>query len=382
MMLGLIVSIVSLTYITYVYALWISREDKDYGKYNKSFAVVIPCYNEGYDELVKCVSSCIDADGDKKVILVDNNNKQDSNTMKAIRFLNNRYKDLIVLRETRQGKRFAHAKGLEAVDTEVSVFIDSDTILEKNAFTELLKPFNDSSIGAVAGQVTLANKNTNFLTKCISAMFWTSCNIFRKSSASAGYMAVISGAVSAYRTDLLRELEYDYTNQMFLGRPCAISDDRYLTQRVQTRFKKKIAYQENAIGHTFMPDKYINFWKTMERWRRGVLRETFLVWKEPFWNAKLMFFDIQFNFLILTIMVFLKIGFIVNLALHPSWINFLWTAVWFIMIASFYSIIMVVENPKEFKYKLGWSLLYEFFYVFTYFNAWYNIRRQASWVTR
>jgi len=382
MVLGLIVSIVSLAYITYVYALWLSQEKKDYGYYTEPFSVVIPSYNEGKEELIKCVESCILAYGKKQVILVDNNNPKDSECYKTMQLLDKRYPSLRLIRETRQGKRFAHAKGLEYVDTEICIFIDSDTIIEEKAFIELIKPFNNPNIGASAGQVTLANKNTNFLTKCISAMFWTSCNIFRKSSANAGFMVVIAGAISAYRTDLLRKLEYDYTHQTFLGKPCAISDDRYLTQRIQARFGKQIAYQENAIGHTFMPETYKKFWKTMERWRRGVLRETFLIWKEPFWNAKLMFIDTQVSFFMLIMMIVLKFFFVFNLIINFSIPVLFFTILWFILMASFYSIIMIVENPKEFKYKICWAFLYEFFFVFTFVHSVWNIRKQGAWSTR
>ena len=59
-------------------------------------------------------------------------------------------------------------------------------------------------------------------------------------------MSVIAGALGCYRKNLLLRLEKDYLNQKFLGKSCSISDDRYLTQRIQTRFKKKIYYQELA----------------------------------------------------------------------------------------------------------------------------------------
>jgi hyaluronan synthase len=377
----LIYSLLLFSYIIFIYALLISKKEKKYEDYNKKFTVIIPCYNEEYEYLIKTIQSVQDAKGDKQMILVDNNSDKPE-TLKAIKKIRKKFPDFLILHEKRQGKRFAHSKGLEYAKGEVVVFIDSDTIVDKDAFIEIVKPFSDENIGAVAGQVKLANRDKNLLTKSIAAMFWTSSNIFRKASSSAGYMQVIAGCLSAYRKDLLLKLEHDYLNQKFLGRPCAISDDRFLTQRIQARFGKKIEYIESAICWTFMPETYIKFWKTIERWRRGVLRETFLIWKEPKRNAKLMFFDMQFNFIVITIAVFLRIALIYTIITNVLTFNFIGLFIHFIIIASMYSAYMIIYNPREFPYKITYSLMYEFFFIFTYFHAWLNIRNQGKWSTR
>ena len=213
-------------------------------------------------------------------------------------------------------------------------------------------------------------------------MFWTSNNLFRKATSGIGYMGVIAGALGAYRKDLLLKLEKDYLNQKFLGRPCAISDDIFITMRIQTRFNKKIEYQANAIGYTYMPTSYRKAWKMIERWKRGVLRETFVIWKEKISNAKLMFFDIQFNFIITLATTILKLFMIYNLIFHFNLINLAYTLFWFILVSTLYSSLMIVENIKELPYKLIWSLMYEFFFVFTFVQALINIRNQGSWNTR
>jgi cellulose synthase/poly-beta-1,6-N-acetylglucosamine synthase-like glycosyltransferase len=359
----------------------LSKEEKNYPEYDVKFSVIIPCYNEDSKYLMETIKSVYDAKGKKEMILVDNNSDKPE-TLRAIEEIKKQYPEFLILHEKRQGKRFAHSKGLEYAKTDIIVFIDSDTIVDKNAFVEIIKPFRDDNIGAVAGQVKIANRDKNLLTRCISAMFWTSSNIFRKASSSAGYMQVIAGCLSAYRRDLLMKLEEDYLKQTFLGRPCSISDDRYLTQRIQTRFRKKIEYQESAICWTFMPETYIKFWKTIERWRRGVLRETFLIWKEPVKNAKLMFFDMQFNFIVITVAVFLRVFLIYNILTNIFTFNYIGLLINFLVVATMYSSYMVIYNLKEFPYKIIYSFMYEFFFIFTYFHAWLNIRNQGKWSTR
>jgi cellulose synthase/poly-beta-1,6-N-acetylglucosamine synthase-like glycosyltransferase len=378
--LGLIYSLIILSYIIYVYFLAFTKIEKKYKNYNKPISVIIPVYNENYETLKKSIDSVINSEGEKQIIIVDNNNKN-IETLRALAEYVDR-DDVLIIFEKKQGKRFAHSKGLKFAKHDIIVFVDSDTIVCKNSFKNLIKPFNDSEVGAVAGNVKLANKNKNLLTRSISAMFWTSGNIFRKSSSHLGYMQVIAGCLSGYRKELLLKLEKDYLNQTFLGKPCAISDDRYLTQRIQMRFSKKVEYVPDAVCYTYMPENYISFWKTLERWRRGVIRESILIWKEPVRNAKLLTFDVQFNFIILNIMVLLKIFLIFQLLFNFNLTNLMLTFLWFLIMASLYSSYMLVQNPKEFPYKLTYSFMYEFFYVFTYFHALINIRKQSNWMTR
>jgi hyaluronan synthase len=376
-----IFSFISLFYIIYIYLLWFKRKERSYPNYFKPFSVIIPCYNEGYDELVSCVSSCLNAEGNKQVILV-NNNSTKHETRLAIKDLMMRHRNLIVCSEERQGKRFAHSKGLKYAKYGLIVFVDSDTIIERNAFIELIKPFRNQKVGAVAGQIKVMNKDKNTLTRSMSAMFWTSCNIFRKASSSIGYMGVIAGALGAYRKDLLIKLEHDYINQKFLGKPCSISDDRYLTMRIQMRFNKDIEYCEKAIGYTYVPHKVKQTWRMLERWRRGVLRESLLVWKEPFWRKPILMLDVQFNFLFIYLIMILRVFFFYSFFTSIGVIGIMYSILWFFLISSMYSTIMMVENTKEFPYKLVWSFFYEFFFIFTVITATLKIRNQGAWATR
>lgn len=381
-MITLILSCLSLIYVTYIYALWLSKEEVEYGDYAEPVSVIIPCFNEGGKELTLCVESILKAKGKKQVILVDNNSNKPE-TANAISKLMEKYPyQFKLLFEKRQGKRFAHSKGLEYAKYEIVCFVDSDTIIKDNALLELIKPFQNRKVGATAGNIEVINKNENILTRSIAAMFWTSFNIARKATSSLGYMQVIAGALGAYRKSLLMKLEKEYVTQTFLGRPCSISDDRFLTTRIQTRFKKEVHYVETAIGYTYMPGNVFKFWKTLERWRRGATREILLLWKEPFWNAKWLMFDAQFNLLFLSAMMVVKLRFLYELAIHFSIFQLGYTFLWFAILAVMYSSIMLVQNTRDFPYKIIWSIMYEFFFVFVSIHAWFNIRRQGAWSTR
>ncbi|MDP3640357.1 MAG: glycosyltransferase [Nanoarchaeota archaeon] len=379
-MISYIPYFLSTIYLMFIYSLILARKEINYKPYYQPVSVIVPCYNEDQKYLKECIGSILNAEGEKQIILV-NNNSNKLETLEAIKELK-KNSEVLVLSEGRQGKRFAHSRGLKAAKHELVVFVDSDTFIHKKAILEIIKPFQNPNIGAVASQVKLANREANFLTKCLSAMFWTSSNVLRKATSGMGMMQVIAGAMSCYRKNLLLALEPDYLSQTFCNRPCAISDDRYLTQRVQTRFGKKVEYMGSAICYTYMPETYVQAWRMIERWRRGVLREVFLIWKEPKKNAKFLFFDIQFNFVILILSVILQTVFIINLIINFSLLSLLWTTFWIFLTSAMWGSLMLMENPREFYYKFWYSVIYNFFFIFTFFAAIVNIRKQSAWSTR
>lgn len=369
-----------ISYVWMIYAFLLSKKE-DKSNYSVPVSVVIPCYNENYNDLIKCVDSIFDAKGVKEVVLV-NNNSFKKETLNAFKYLIDKYQDLIFVNEFKQGKRFAHAKGFKFVKHDIIVFVDSDTIIDKNALIEIVKPFKKKEVGGVAGKVLLSNKKDNILTRSINAMFWTSGSIFRNATGNVGFMQVSAGALSAYRKKSLLKIEDKYLTQKFMGRSCAISDDRFLTMRIQTLLGQKVAYSDKAVSYTVMPKTFKGFWKVLERWKRGVIREVIMFWGQPKRKAKMLFFDTQFNFLMMNVMFVFKLIMLYQLIFNFSLLNLIMIGSWLVLMSLFYGGYMLVKNPKEFIFKISYTIFYEFFLSFSYFNALWNIRRQSAWVTR
>ena len=379
-MIRLVIGLLMIAYVWFIYGMLLTKKDIDY-KHNESVSVVVPCYNESKQELINCIDSIFGANGEKQVVLI-NNNSNKKYTLDAYQYLVDKYPNMVFVNQFRQGKRFAHSKGLEWVDNDIVIFVDSDTVIDKNAIIEIIKPFKDKNVGGVAGKVLVSNKKDNFLTRSINAMFWTSSSIFRNATGNLGFMQVSPGALSAYRKESLLKIEDKYVNQKFMGRQCAISDDRFLTIRIQTLLGQKMTYVDNAVSYTIMPKTFFGFWKVLERWKRGVIREVLIFWKQPKKKAKLLFFDTQFNFIMMNIMFLFKILMIYELIVNFSFIGLSVMLMWIMLMSLFYGGHMITNNPKEFGYKVLYTLFYEFFLSFTYFNALWNLRDQGAWKTR
>jgi len=384
-------NIILIGYLVFIYIL-LALNNKKYSPYNKPFSIIIPCYNEDKRYLKECIRSIFKAKGKKQVILVDDGSNN-LDTRDAINELKGEFPELVVLYQKNMGKRHAHQLGLKECRYDIAIFVDSDTIIDENAFMELIKPFQDENIGAVSGNVKLANEKENFLTKMISAMFWTSFNISRRASANAFYMQVCPGCLSAYRTSYLRKIMPSYINQKFLGKPCTISDDRYLTLRVQMCCGKKVAFQGDAMSYTYISSNVKGFFKTLLRWKKGCIKEILLLlFKAPnkrknlllvvdtFFNLLLSYTMLFFKFMLL---IFLIIG-IINRQYLIIALSLFSLVVIMVIFSGLHALYMLFEEEgrKKFLYKIVYNLFYEFFLFATIVPATLGIRNQGSWGTR
>lgn len=382
MALGWIITIISFIYLWWVYCFIIFGERVKFNTLVKyPVSIIVPIYNEPEESLKPCIDSLLASKRDFDELILVNNNSNLESCLKCLKDYK-KNKKIKIVNETRQGKRFAHSKGLSIAKHDLIVFCDSDTVFDKDAIKELTIPMQDRKIGGVTGSIGLLNKDENIITKSIDAMFYSSSKVFRRASSRMGFMQVMSGAISCYRKEDLMKLEKYYLSQKFLGRPCNISDDRFLTIRIQTLLGKKIFYNDKAKAYTVMPSTFVGFWKTIERWKRGSTREVLIMWNEPKAKSKLLFFDSQFNFIIFNITMIIKIFLMIKLIVNFSFISVFFILFWIFIMNLMWGSFIFVNKPKIFLYKVAYSVFYEFFWSFAYFQALYNLRNQGKWVTR
>jgi len=165
-------------------------------------------------------------------------------------------------------------------DIDVFICMDSDTILKNNSIINLLKPFNDSNVGGTTACVLVKNENENFLTKSISAMYWSASKIWRQAPNSYGFVQVTNGQLSAYRYNIIMDLLSKYISQTFMKTECTLSDDRYITHHIQTDYNKKIVYVNDAEVYTYIPNSFIKCYNMFVRWKKGSWRESILILKK------------------------------------------------------------------------------------------------------
>ena len=264
--------------------------------YTPSVTIVIPCFNEETwirETILRC------ADQDYPVDKLDLIIVDDGSSDNSVEVIKQTVRDMcaegpqydienrvrVFQQNYNQGKREAMGIGIRNARTELIVFVDSDSFLHPDAIRTLVQPMKDPKMGGVAGRTDVANIYTNWLTKMQAVRYYISFRIMKAAEAYFDSVMCLSGPLSCYRLDVVREVFDKWINQRFMGQKATFGDDRSLTNYVVEHYRT--GYQDHAICSTIVPSRNKVFLRQQMRWKRSWLREslracTFMWKKEPF----------------------------------------------------------------------------------------------------
>lgn len=250
------------------------RAPADVG-YEPSVAIVIPAFNEGASVL-RTIDACIGQDyPTEKVQIVCIDDGSSDDTWNYIQHAVNRYGDrvLAVSLGSNQGKRAAMAEGVRRTQSEILVFIDSDSEPIPGGIRQILQPFAQDDIGAVAGLTHARNADVNALTRMQATRYFVSFQLLKAAESVLGAVSCCSGCFSAYRRTAVEPLLEAWEGQRFLGVACTYGDDRALTNMV-IRARYRSIYHAGAVALTDVPTAYDGFFRQQLRWKKSWLRES------------------------------------------------------------------------------------------------------------
>lgn len=361
----------------YYFSLY-AYKTKKYSAYKGKVALIVPVYNEDEDKLKDTIQHAKNVSGLDQIVFV---NDGSTNNVQGILEKHAWPVCKIINLKQNVGKRLAQLEGIKRVDedTDVFVFMDSDTLLQKNSVTELLRPMSDENVGGVTAQILVKNKNKNFLTRCVAAMYWSASNIWRKAPAKIGFMQVTNGQLSCYRASLVKNLLFDYISQTFMGGKCTISDDRWLTHHIQYKYKKRIEYAERSVAYTFIPENVKATYKMFLRWKLGSLRESLLLLKKAF-KTPVLLADVWANHLVAFMQTIVRVSIICIAFVYP--IILLYYLIIMIIISLLFAFEMIIREPRQIPYRISYSLLNEMIFSWVLIHALLTIKNQGKWGTR
>jgi GT2 family glycosyltransferase len=160
-------------------------------------SVVIPVYN-GEKTIGECLNSVIKAEPKNKEIIVVDNNSQD----KTIDIVKS-FKKVKLLTEKRKGPAAARNKGLRKVKNEIVLLVDSDVVVRKDTFIELLMPLRDDSVAGVGGIAESYYRYNRIALSQNLRLFGNS--IFDNKMRE---VETISSMVAAYKIKILQKIGY------------------------------------------------------------------------------------------------------------------------------------------------------------------------------
>jgi cellulose synthase/poly-beta-1,6-N-acetylglucosamine synthase-like glycosyltransferase/peptidoglycan/xylan/chitin deacetylase (PgdA/CDA1 family) len=225
-------------------------------------SVIVPAYNEkeGIEAAVRSL-----AGGDYpaiEVVVVDDGSTDDTaSIVERMRLPNVR-----VVRVPNGGKPNALNTGIALARHDLIVTVDGDTIFEKDSIRNLVQPFADPTVGAVAGNVKVGNRE-----KMVAAWqhieYVIGFNLDRRLYEVLNCMPTVPGAIGAFRRRALAEVGgvSDET----------LAEDTDVTMAL-CRAGWRVVYEERAKAWTEAPTTLEQLYRQRYRWSYGTMQA---MWK-------------------------------------------------------------------------------------------------------
>lgn len=210
-----------------------------------------------------------------------------------------------VLRLDIAEKRGAILEGSKHVTKDVTIILDSDTIVSDNAIKRLLRAFTVNQVGGATSKHIVFD-NEPFVRTVSNWLEDIRFEYTTKGQSVNGSVSCLPGRMFGIRTHLLKKYAPALASQYFLGIKCKSGDDRFLTSRLLENNWQAV-YIESSVVYTNAPDTLTGFAKQRLRWARTSFRESILslpwVFRYKFaafttlsvWIMKLFFLVIMIN---------------------------------------------------------------------------------------
>lgn len=224
-------------------------------------SVLVPAYNEK-ECIENTVRSLMASDHPVEVIVVDDGSTDGTADIVAGLGLPN----VRVVRQHNAGKPAALNNGIRHARHDIVVMMDGDTVFEPSTVRELVQPFGDTRVGAVAGNAKVGNRDS-LIGAWQHIEYVMGFNLDRRMYDVLGCMPTIPGAVGAFRRSAL-----DRVGGMSED---TLAEDTDITMALH-RDGWRVVYAENARAWTEAPETVQQLWSQRYRWSYGTMQA---IWK-------------------------------------------------------------------------------------------------------
>ena len=237
------------------------------GDYQPSVAVLIPAYNEE-KVIERTIRAALRSDyPNLRVICIDDGSSDATLEVARDAFPREVAQGrVLILSQPNSGKAEALNHGLQHVHEEIFVGIDADTVIARNAISQLVPNFADPKIGAIAGNAKVGNR-VNLWTRWQALEYITSQNFERRALNILGAVSVVPGAIGAWRTEAVRAVGGFHVD--------TVAEDADLTMSL-LQAGYRVEYEDRALAYTEAPVNASGLMRQRFRWSFGILQA---VWK-------------------------------------------------------------------------------------------------------
>ncbi|TXT36854.1 MAG: cell wall bioproteinis glycosyltransferase [Comamonadaceae bacterium] len=252
-------------------------------------SIVVPAYNEGV-VIQPALRALMELDYPNfEVIVIDDGSTDDTYEKAMVVAREGRDGFIRVVTKRNGGKAEALNTGMTLARGEFVLNMDGDTKLSRNTLRVCVPHFDNPSIGAVAGNVKVLNRE-NVWTNIQSLEYVEGLAMARKAQSFLRSVNIIPGPLGMFRKSVLQQVGgYDHDT---------FAEDCDLTLKMLMK-GWHIAYEPAAIAWVETPSGLLDLLKQRYRWTRGILQAT-KKHSHALWNPR----KTGINFFILWYMLF------------------------------------------------------------------------------
>ena len=223
----------------------------------KPMALLLPGHNE---ELIiaTTIKSAVAAGQNIEDIYVVDDASTDTTRKIAVGLLGKKN----VLRVKRSGKALAVQKAIKkfklADNYEWLHVADADSVFSPNYFTVYRNRLAKGDYAIAVGFVQ--SMRGNWISTYRALTYTYSQHITRRAQSKVGMISVFPGPITAFKTDILRDIEFDTDS---------LTEDFDITLQVHRKKLGRIAFIPGAVNYTQDPQTLQDFWRQNIRWQRG-----------------------------------------------------------------------------------------------------------------
>lgn len=263
-----------------LYSLMAARRTRRSSQREKpSVSVLIPAWNEEVG-IVKTIQSVLNTKYSKLQLVVVNDGSTDGTHDRVTRFIKDypqsedQTAEIEYLSLTNGGKASAMNRALRYAKGEIVITIDADSVMDSDAINNLVKHFEDPSVGGVAGNVIVGNRKRPI--EWMQQMEYLYGFFFKRCDSLFNSVYIIGGAAAAYRREVLEEMGgFDHS---------IITEDIEMSTRILSH-GYKTRYACDAVIYTEGPSDLQGLCNQRLRWKYGRIL-TFIKHRNLFFSLR------------------------------------------------------------------------------------------------
>ncbi|MET7731317.1 bifunctional polysaccharide deacetylase/glycosyltransferase family 2 protein [Streptomyces sp. NPDC005402] len=227
--------------------------------------VIVPAYNEK-----ECIANTLESLARSthpiEVIVVDDGSSDGTSEIARAAAEKLGMNNVRVIRQENAGKPAALNNGVRSASHDIVVMMDGDTVFEPDTVRQLVQPFANPEVGAVAGNAKVGNRDT-VIGAWQHIEYVMGFNLDRRMYDLLRCMPTIPGAIGAFRREAVLQVGGMSED--------TLAEDTDITIAMH-RAGWRVVYQEHARAWTEAPGSLKQLWSQRYRWSYGTMQA---LWK-------------------------------------------------------------------------------------------------------